>query len=72
VVKPWVSAIEPWPAHRLWHRFARHRAGLNPFSQLNRLVQRQLLHQAVRDRLQPEAAAERRALTRLLPPRRPA
>jgi lipopolysaccharide biosynthesis glycosyltransferase len=71
VVKPWVSAIEPWPAHRLWHRFARQRAGLNPFTQLNRLVQRQLLRQAVRDRLKPEAAAERRALARLLPPPRP-
>ncbi|MEB3201092.1 MAG: hypothetical protein VKK62_11275, partial [Synechococcaceae cyanobacterium] len=46
------------------------RAGLNPFSQLNRLVQRQLLAQALRARLDPQAAAERRALLTLLPPRR--
>ena len=70
VVKPWISAIEPFPAHRLWHRFARRCAGLNPLTQFNRLVLRQVLIQGLRDRLLPAAARERRALQALLPPRR--
>ncbi|MFN9943633.1 MAG: glycosyltransferase, partial [bacterium] len=30
VVKPWISAIEPWPTHRLWSRFGLRSAGRKP------------------------------------------
>lgn len=67
VVKPWISAVEPFPAHRLWHLFARRCARLNPLTQLNRLVLRQILLQALRDRLLPTAVRARCAMTALLP-----
>lgn len=69
VTKPWAN-LEALPAHRLWHLLARKRAGLDQRLGTNRLLQRQLLIQSLRERLRPAAAAERLALQALLPPRR--
>ena len=68
VVKPWLSAVEPYPAYGLWHLLARRCAGLTPFTHLNRLLLRQPLAQSLQRCLDPASARELRALEALLPP----
>lgn len=66
VVKPWISAIEPWPAHRLWHLFARHVAGISPW-EFNRMVMGQIIRQRCKDKILARERLQKSALTNLLP-----